>query len=306
MKKGILFLKGMLMWVCDVIPGISWWTVAFVTGIYDDLIDALYAFNLNTFKLVLKGKLAKAWKNINGNFLLTLFAWIFLAIFSFAKLISYLLETYPVFVWSFFFWLILASVLILRKSIKKFRYIYLLFLLIGVIIGYYLTSLPTFTLGSGNLTMFASGFIAIIAMILPGISGSYILVVLGQYQQVLNNVVEVVSWNWYALPSLLIFIVGAIIWLLSFSKLLHRIKAKWHDQMVIVLIWFILGALNKIWPWKEVLETYIDRHWDIQPLIEKNIIPSSSNEFLIWILFCFIWFVIVIFVDKLSEKLTKS
>ena len=154
--------------------------------------------------------------------------------------------------------------------------------------------------------MFASGFIAIIAMILPGISGSYILVVLGQYQQVLNNVVEVVSWNWYALPSLLIFIVGAIIWILSFSKLLHRIKAKWHDQMVIVLIWFILGALNKIWPWKEVLETYVDRHWDIQPLIEKNIIPSSSNEFLIWILFCFIWFIIVIFVDKLSEKLTKS
>ncbi len=294
------------MWVCDVIPGISGWTIAFITGIYDDLIDALYAFNFNTLKLVLNGKFAKAWKAINGNFLLTLFAWIFIAIFSFAKLISYLLDNYTVFVWSFFFWLILASVLILRRSIKKFRYIYLLLLFIGIAIGYYLTSLPTFNLGSGNWTMFASGFIAIIAMILPGISGSYILVILGQYQQVLNNVVEVVAWNLSAIPSLFIFIFGAIVWLLGFSKLLHRIKTKWHDQMVIVLIWFILGALNKVWPWKEIIETYIDRHGEIKPLIEKNIIPNRSNEILICIIICFIWFGIVIFVDKLSKKLTKS
>jgi len=305
MQKVILFLKWVLMGTCDVIPGVSGGTIAFITGIYDDLIDALYAFNLITLKLVLKGKIASARKAINGNFLVTLFGGIFVAIFSLAKLISYLLEMYPAFVWAFFFWLILASVLILRKSIKKFRYIYLLLLAIGIAVWYYLTSLPAFNLGSGNLTMFGSGAIAIIAMILPGISGSYILVMLGQYQEVLGTVVDFVGGNWSALIPLMIFMLGAIIWLLGFAKVLHWIKAKWHDQMVVVLMWFILWALNKVWPWKEVVETYIDRHGEIQPLIEKNIVPSWSNEILIWILFCLLGFGIVILVDFLGQYRKK-
>ncbi len=301
MQKVILFLKWVLMGTCDVIPGVSGGTIAFITGIYDDLIDALYAFNLTTLKLVLKGKIASAWKAINGNFLVTLFAGIFVAIFSFSKLISYLLETYPVFVWAFFFWLILASVLILRKSLKQRKLIYLLFLAIGIAMGYYLTSLPAFNLGSGNLTMFGSGAIAIIAMILPGISGSYILVILWQYQQVLDNVVNFVGGNWWALIPLMIFMLGAIIGLLGFAKVLHWIKSKWHDQMVVVLIWFIIGSLNKVWPWKEAVETYIDRHWEIQPLVERSILPSWSNEVLFWILFCLVGFGIVLLVDFLSQ-----
>lgn len=306
MKRVALFLKWVLMGTCDVIPGVSGGTIAFVTGIYDDLIDALYAFNLVTLKLLLKWKIASAWKAINGNFLVTLFGGIFVAIFSFAKLISWLLETYPVFVWAFFFWLILASVLILRKYLKKLKLIYLLFLIIGIAMGYYLTSLPAFDLGSGNLTMFGSGAIAIIAMILPGISGSYILVILGQYQHVLGNVVDFVGGNWAALIPLIIFILGAIVGLLGFAKVLHRIKARWHDQMVVVLMWFIVGALNKVWPWKEVVETYIDRHGEIKPLIERNIVPSWSNEILLGILFCLLGFGIVILVDKLAERFGKK
>jgi putative membrane protein len=155
------------------------------------------------------------------------------------------------------------------------------------------------------LTMFGSGAIAIIAMILPGISGSYILVILWQYQQVLSNVVDFVGGNWSALIPLMIFMFGAIVWLLGFAKVLHWIKAKWHDQMVVVLMWFILWALNKVWPWKEVVETYIDRHGEIQPLIEKNIIPIWSNEILIWILFCLVGFGIVILIDFLTQYRKK-
>lgn len=294
------------MWACDVIPGVSWGTIAFITGIYDDLIDALYAFNLTTLKLVFKGKIASAWKAINGNFLITLFGWIFVAIFSFAKLISYLLNTYPVFVWSFFFGLIIASVLILRKSLKKFRLIYMLFLIVGIAIGYYLTSLPLFNLWTGNLTMFWSWAIAIIAMILPGISWSYILVILWQYQEVLGNVVSFVGGNLSALVPLLIFMFGAVVGLLSFAKLLHRIKANWHDQMVVVLIWFIIWSLNKVRPWKTAVDTYIDRHWAIRPLIEENILPYHLNEILFAILFCLAWFGIVVLIDRLSNKVNKK
>jgi putative membrane protein len=132
------------------------------------------------------------------------------------------------------------------------------------------------------------------------------LVMLGQYQEVLATVVDFVGGNWASLIPLMIFMLWAIVGLLWFAKILHRIKARWHDQMVVVLMWFIVGALNKVWPWKEVVETYIDRHWEIRPLIERNIVPSWSNEILIWILFCLIGFGIVILVDKLAERFGKK
>ncbi|MCK9466872.1 MAG: DUF368 domain-containing protein [Candidatus Absconditabacterales bacterium] len=301
----MVFLKGLLMGTCDVIPGVSGGTIAFITGIYDDLIDALYAFNKKTLKLLLKGKIKEAWKAINGNFLVLLFGGIFVAIFTFAKLINYLLFTYPSFVWAFFFGLILASAIILRKSLKKKKTIYLLFLLIGLIVGYYLVSLPAINLGTGLLTMFFSGFIAIIAMILPGISGSYILVILGQYQEVLSKVVAIVEGNFQAIIPLLIFIVGAVIGILSFAKLLHWIKSKWHDQMVVVLIGFILGSLNKIWPWKKTISTFIDRHGETQALVEKNILPARSNEVLLTTIIFIIGFGIVLLIDYLARKSKK-
>ena len=290
------------MWTCDVIPWVSGGTIAFITWIYDDLIDALYAFNKKTLKLLLKWKIKEAWKAINGNFLVLLFWGIFVAIFTFAKLINYLLFTYPSFVWAFFFWLILASAIILRKSLKKKKTIYLLFLLIGLIVWYYLVSLPAINLWTGLLTMFFSWFIAIIAMILPGISGSYILVILWQYQEVLSKVVAIVEWNFQAIIPLLIFIVWAVIWILSFAKLLHWIKSKWHDQMVVVLIWFILGSLNKIWPWKETVQTYLDSHGVEQPLVQTNIIPSWGMDVVWCVALAILGFLIVWIIDIISKK----
>lgn len=305
MKKILIFLKWILMWACDVIPGVSWGTIAFITWIYDDLIDALYAFNMNTLRLLFKGKIKQVWKVINGNFLVLLFSGIFLAIFTLAKLINHLLFTYPSLLRAFFFGLILASAIILIRSIKKFKVIYLLFLVVWILIWYYLTSLPTFNLWSGNLTMFASGAIAIIAMILPGISGSYILLILWQYQEVLWNVVSIVEWNFHAIIPILIFIAWAIVGIVSFAKILHWVKSKWHDQMVIVLTWFILWSLNKIWPWKETLSTFVDRHWEVQPLIQWNIIPLWSNNVLFAILLCLFGFWIVLLINYLWKKMAK-
>ena len=305
MKKLLVFLKWILMWTCDVIPWVSGWTIAFITWIYDELIDSLYAFNGKTLKLFLQWKIKKVWKEINGNFLVLVFGGIFVAIFTLAKLISYLLITYPSFVWAFFFGLILASAIILRKSIKKFKIIYFLFLIVGTLVWYYLTSLPVFNLGSGNLTMFASGAIAIIAMILPGVSGSYILLILWQYQEVLWNVVAIVDWNLNAIIPILIFIGWAVVGLISFAKLLHWIKSRWHDQMVIVLIWFILWSLNKIWPWKETVSTFLDRHGEMQPLIQKNILPLWSNDVLFAILISLSGFLIVLLIDFLAKRIVR-
>ncbi len=281
MNKVFLFLKGLMMWACDVIPGVSGWTIAFITGIYDELIDSLHAFNLKTLKLLFQLKIKQVWKAINGNFLVILFWWIFVAILTLAKLISMLLENHPTKVRAFFFGLILVSVFLLKRSIKKFKTRYLVLLAIWVLVWFWITSLPQVTIWSGNMSVFFSWAIAIMAMILPGISGSYILLILGQYQNVLSKVVESTAGNTEAMLSLGIFMLWAVIGLLAFAKVLHYIKERRHDQMIIVLAGFMIGSLNKVRPRKQTIETYIDRHDEVQPLIEKNILPSSWEQALI-------------------------
>ena len=305
MNRILLILKWLLMWACDVIPWVSGGTIAFITGIYDELIDSLHAFNLSNLRLLFQWKIKVFWKNINGNFLVTVFGWIVVAILTLAKLISHLLEAYPSLVWAFFFGLIVASAIILRKSIKKYKLWYLVLLAIWIFVWFMVTWLPVFNLGSGNLTMFGSWFIAIIAMILPGVSGSYILVILWQYQEVLWNIVSLTGWNFKVIIPIIIFIIWAIAWLISFSKLLHWIKSKWHDQMVVVLIWFMLWSLNKVWPWKETIDTFVDRHWEVQPLIQKNILPVFDSNVLYAILIAIWWFGLVLLIHYLAEKFKK-
>jgi putative membrane protein len=305
MNRILLILKWLLMWACDVIPWVSGGTIAFITGIYDELIDALHWFNIDTIKLLLKGKIKAVWKNIHGNFLLSVFGWIFVAILTLSKLISYLLETYPVLIRAFFFGLIVASAIILRKSIKKYKLRYLLLLLIWTAIWFIVTGLPVLNLWSGNLTMFVSWAIAIIAMILPGISGSYILVILWQYQEVLWNIVSLTGWDIKSLLPIVIFMWWAVVWLLSFAKLLHWIKSRRHDQMIVVLIWFMIWSLNKVRPWKETVETFVDRHGEIQPLVQNNIMPVFSMEVVTAISIAIWWFVVVLWLEFLAKKLKK-
>lgn len=303
LDKIMIFVKWVLMWTCDVIPWVSGWTIAFITWIYDKLIDSLYGFNLKTLKLVFKGKIKEARNAINWWFLLALFLWILVAVFTFAKLISFLLSNYPSYVWAFFFGLVISSVIILTKSLKNwFKWSYLLWLLVWIVIWLVLTSLPVMNLWNWNLTLFVSWAIAIVAMILPWISGSYILLILGQYQNVLGYVVELTSHNWSAIIPLVIFILWCVVWLILFAKLLHRVKEKWHDQMVIVLTWFIIGSLQKIWPWKETIETYLDSHGVEQPLVQNNVLPSWSMNVVWCVLLAIVWFIVVWLIDYISRK----
>jgi len=298
MSNFLLFLKGLLMWACDVIPGISWGTIAFITGIYDELIDALHSFNLKTLKFLFTGNRKLFWKVIHWNFLVLVFWWIIISILSLVKLITFLLLAYPILVWAFFFWLILASTILIKKTIKKRTNIIAILMFTGMMVWFFVTTLPVVSLGDWYLSMFISWFFAIIAMILPGISGSYILVILWQYQDVLSKITELVSWNVEMIGFIGIFIGGCIVWLLSFSKLLHYLKKNRHDQLVAILMWFMLWSLNKVRPRKEVLPDSMDKH-----LLWANILPQSGQE-LIWGLSAIIlWFWIVLLVDKISHKI---
>lgn len=306
-RQTLLFLRWLAMWTCDVIPGVSGWTIAFITWVYDELLDALSSFNLVTFKLFVTGKRRSFWKAIHGNFLLLLFGGVFIAILSLAKIISFLLQTYPSLVWAFFFGLILASALILRKSIKKRHHKYVIFAIIGVAIWFLLTTLKTVNIWVWSGPVFFSWFFAIIAMILPGISGSYILLILWQYQNILQIVIDVADgvknfisngfnfellWG-VPIGQLLLFLVWAIAGLLLFSKFLHYIKNRRHDYMIVVLTGFMVWSLNKVRPRKQTVETFIDRHGDIQPLVQKNILPQTREQLLpaLWLFLLWLWVV---------------
>lgn len=287
MRYLVVWVKWFLMGICDVIPGVSGGTIAFITGIYDELLDALHGFNMHTLRLLFQWDIRGVWKAIHGNFLWSLVLGIVFAIGTFASLITYLLETYPSFVWAFFTGLILASVVLLWKMIYQKKWTYVFWLMVWWSIGWAITSLPALSLGDGLWSLFFAGAIAIIAMILPGISGSYLLFIMGKYSEVLWYVVDSVdalrTFSFGDIPfvPLSVFILGIILWLGVFSRILRWIKEYYHDQMVFVLMGFMLGALQTIWPWKQTVSTYLDRHGVEKALIQENIIRPTT-EALLW------------------------
>ncbi len=267
----MLLIKGMGMGAADVIPGVSGGTIAFITGIYEELIHSLKSVNFEALKLVFRGKFKDFWKKINGNFLLAVFSGIFISVISLAKLIDYLLREQPVLVWAFFFGLILASSLVVARRISKWNLNIFIAFIIGTGAAFYITSVAPSQTTNAAWFIFFAGALAICAMILPGISGSFILLLLGKYQFALNAVNEL------QVLSLLLLGSGAVIGLLSFSNLLSWLLKKYHDITVSVLAGFMIGSLNKIWPWKEVLESVVIKGEE-KVLMEKNILPALANQ----------------------------
>lgn len=306
MKKITILLKGILMWICDIIPWISGWTIAFITWIYDRLIDALHGCNFKAIKLLFTGEFKQLWKQIDGTFLVLLFWGILLAILLLSNLLQIWLEQHPQHIWSFFFWLILASAYLMKKHIKKRNIALIILWILWLAIGYVLSNLHPINIWTANSTMFISWAIAIIAMILPGISGSYILLILGQYSVLLWYITSITHWNTIWIVPIICFMIGAVIGLVLFSKLLHRIKSKYHDQMVIILIGIMLGSLNKLRPWKTVLETYMDSNWTVKPLTTQNFLPQINTNFWILIGLLLTWIIIVIGIEFGAKKLTKK
>ncbi len=290
----ILFFKGLLMWACDIVPWVSWWTIAFITWIYDELIDSLYELNLQNLKLLLQLKFKKVRKNINWNFLLIVFSWIITSILSLSHLISFLLKNYTNFVMAFFMWLIIASTFILHKKIKSFKYYYLIFLFIWLCFGYIITILSNLYVWNWYFAFFISGFFAIIAMILPWISWSYILVIIWQYQNILDKINEITSWHIDWVFFVTMFILWAIFGLISFSKLLHYIKNKFHDIMIITLVGVMIWSLNSIRP---------------RTLNWEKILPIVNKENIIIFWFTILWIFVILstyFLWKNIKKLNKK
>lgn len=243
-SKAGVFVRGMLMGAADIVPGVSGGTMAFITGIYQRLIAAITAFDLTIARQVLRGDLVAAWKRVDGTFLMMLGLGIATSVFTLARAISYLLETQPIALWAFFFGLILASAAVLLRHIRSWSLATVVALAGGAAIAAFIGLSPAFTFPGGSLSFFLAGFIAICAMILPGISGSFILVLFGMYPRLLEAVREL------DVPTLLLFTVGAGCGLLTFSRLLRYALERYHAVTLAALTGFLFGSLPVVWPWK--------------------------------------------------------
>lgn len=290
-----IFLTGAAMGIADLIPGVSGGTMAFILGIYDQLLDAIKSFNLTLLRLLGQFKIKEAFAQIPWRFLIPLGLGLGTAIISMARLMQYLLENQPVFLFSFFFGLILASIIAVGSHVPWVPST-LVALVIGTIGAYIIVGLVPLNMPNDPLTLFLSSTVAIMAMILPGISGSFILLILGQYAYVLNAVSNL------DIITLIPVALGAAVGLLGFARVLSWLLGRYHDVTVAVLVGFLIGSLRKIWPWKEVLETGFDRHGEVIPLRERNILPDFAGPE-VWIALglALIGFVLLCYIDHLQS-----
>jgi len=240
-------LKGIAMGAADVVPGVSGGTIAFITGIYEELVTTISNIDLNLLKAWKTGGFWNMWKKLNGNFLLALFTGIAISIFSLMKLMSFLLETYPILVWSFFFGLVLASVWYIGKQIPKWKLIHIISFVVATVLAYLITTMTPAGETQSLLYLFFCGSLASCAMILPGISGAFILVLLGAYKQILEAVSN------FDFKVIFAVGLGAIAGILSFSRLLKWLFNRHEYLTLSILTGFVFGSLNKIWPWKKTL-----------------------------------------------------
>ena len=268
----VLALKGCAMGMADVVPGVSGGTIAFISGIYEELLDSIRSVDATALRLLLRFRLAEFWRHINGRFLLPVLLGIAVAIFSLARLMTYLLTNHPIAIWSFFFGLIVASALLVARQIGRWDWRTVLAFAVGAAAAWWITvATPAETPDDWWFVML-SGAIAICAMILPGISGACILLLLGKYQYIMHAVGE------FDIPVIAVFVIGAAAGIISFSHLLSWLLKHWHDVTVAVLMGFMVGSLNKVWPWKETVETYLDSHGVAQPLVQNNIAPGTFEQ----------------------------
>ncbi|WP_025609001.1 DUF368 domain-containing protein [Pontibacter actiniarum] len=301
----LLFAKGVGMGAADVVPGVSGGTIAFITGIYEELLGSIRSVNGEALKLLLRFDLKGFWKHINGNFLVVLISGILFSIASLSRLILYLLENHPEMLWSFFFGLIVASAVVVSKKITRWTPGVLLAGLAGAAIAYYITVATPTQSPEAYWFIFLSGAIAICAMILPGISGSFLLVLLAKYEFILNAVKEL------RVDIVAVFGVGCVTGILAFSHVLNYMLKRHHNVTVALLTGFMVGSLNKVWPWKQTLETYTDRHGEVKPLVQENVLPGSyealtgQEPYLMYgILLAVFGFMLVYFVDRITDDTT--
>lgn len=302
----LVALKGMGMGAADVVPGVSGGTIAFITGIYEELINTLKSINLKSIQLLFQFKLKDFWTAINGNFLLSLLLGIGFSFVTLAKLIKYLLAEQPILIWSFFFGLIVASAFVIARKITEWKIRTIIALILGMGIAYLITVVTPVETPTAYWFLFFSGALAICAMILPGISGAFILLLLGKYEYILHAV------STFKLDVVAVVGSGAIIGLLSFSNLLSWLLKKYHNMTIGLLSGFMIGSLNKVWPWKQTISTFIDRHGVEKPLLQENILPGTyesilgqNSQLLFAVLLAIAGFLLIYVMEKFSPEENK-
>ena len=286
------------MGAADVVPGVSGGTIAFITGIYEQLINSISSFDHLLIKKLFKGDIRSVWRQINGDFLLSLFIGIGLSVLTLMRLANYLLENAPILLWSFFFGLVLASILYIGKQIDRWKLVNVLAMLLAVVTAFYITKLTPADGTDDLVYVFFCGMIAISAMILPGISGAFILVLMGTYATVTKAVSE------FDLKLIAVFGSGAIIGLLSFSKLLKWLFEHHRNLVLAILTGFIAGSLNKIWPWKSVLETRMINGKE-KVISEESVLPwnyDGESKMFLAIAMAVIGFILIFALEYFSDK----
>ena len=297
-EHAYLFFKGVGMGTADIVPGVSGGTIAFITGIYEALLTAIASINSRLVQQVLRLNLKQALAGLHLRFLVTLVCGIALAVISTSHLMHYLLTEHAVQTWSVFFGLITASILVVAHSINK-RFTTFPALILGAILAYGITGLIPLYTPEEPWFIFFSGMIAICAMILPGLSGSFILLILGKYAFItaaLRN-----PFNPDNLEIILIFITGCLVGILGFSRILRYGLARWHDYTLALLTGIMLGSMRKVWPWKITLESQIIRGKE-HVLREENVWPLLDFEFGIALLLMLTGFTLVMLLDKISRQ----
>lgn len=292
----------------DVIPGVSGGTIAFITGIYEELLDAIKSFDGEALILIKRLELKAFWRKVNGSFLVAVLGGLLTSLLSLAKLMNHLLVTYPIPVWSFFFGLILVSSPLILKEIKQWSFGVFVAFLSGIAFAYWITIISPAQTPSNLFFIFFCGALAICAMILPGISGAFILLLLGKYEFMLKSLVEL------NLTIIAVFALGCIVGLLSFSRFLSWILKFYRFPTLALLAGFMLGSLNKVWPWKEVISFRINHEGIQVPAMDQSIWPGhyldktgNDPQVFLAILFTALGILIVVAVEKVAQVLkTKS
>lgn len=291
----ITALKGFGMGAANVVPGVSGGTIALLTGIYQDIINSLNSLTEKcTWKSLFSGRLGEFWKCINGNFLVALLVGVTISIFSLAKLMTWLLAYYPILTWAFFFGLILASAFSMFRDIKDWKFSDVLFVLCGAGLGVAVCTLSPTSTPDDLWFIFVCGALAICTMILPGISGSFILLILGKYDYIMQAVTDL------NIPVLLAMALGCLVGILAFSKFLHWLLGKWEKQTMIVLLGFVIGSLIKVWPW-----------YDHEVLMQAQMLRGGTADVLDLqilgaVLCCVAGVALVVVLDVLGRKSSKS
>ena len=295
----VISLKGVAMGAADAVPGVSGGTIAFISGIYEELIKTISGVNLSLFKTLKKEGFSAFWTQLNGNFIVALLSGIIISYVSFMRLAKYLIENHPILIWSFFFGLIVASIFFVGKQINKWNAGVVVSIILGALAAYYITTLPTMADNNSSLFLFFAGALAICAMILPGISGSFILVILGAYKTLSDALHD------FDVKKIAIFTFGAIVGLLSFSHILKWLFKHYHNITLALLTGFIFGSLNKIWPWKEVITWQTTSDGIKTPLVEKSISPftfDGNPQITYAIILMVVGFLTIFILEKIGSK----